>query len=122
MLDRLVCYQCVEEGIEKAISEASIINALNNFSNIIGRPITIQRGYTCKLHQSTNPYERKHNDGFAADIKVDGLTSDQLFELAVAHNEFTVIGHYINTGLVHVEISNGPKRTWINNGNKTYLK
>jgi len=89
--------------------DSRLVDKLQMFRYVIGRPIIITSGYRCPEHNRAvgGAPKSKHMEGIAADIRVEGMTPKQVAELADKAG-FTGIGIYDN--FVHLDIRKDPAR------------
>lgn len=104
--DEMVC-KCCGELPEGGVSE-TLLDKLDELRELVGEPIHVTCMYRCPEH---NMYvggvpNSVHTLGKAADIWCDGLSVDELADLAVQVG-FDGIGRYYSSGFVHVDVRDG---------------
>jgi len=82
-----------------------LVEALEKFRAIVGRPIKILSGCRCPEHNrdvggEANSY---HKIGRAADIVVAGFTTAELYSLARRSGLFNGLGYYPSKHFIHVD-------------------
>ena len=97
------CKKCPCTWIKK-----DLLARLQAFRNKLGRPIIINSAYRCPEHnEAEGGVERSyHQLGMAIDIKVKGMTPEQLS--TAADPFFSGVGLY--NSFVHVDVRKNPKR------------
>ena len=84
-----------------------LIDALEQLRVLAGRPILVHDGYRCPEHnqQVGGVTNSEHVRGMAADIEVNGLTLQEMYELALHVRDFAEggIGAY-DGGFLHVDV------------------
>lgn len=86
-----------------------LLEKLDQLRELAGRPIIVTSGYRCPAHNAEvgGVPDSQHVQGNAADIYCDGLTVDELADLAVQVG-MDGIGRYYDQGFVHCDVrSNG---------------
>jgi zinc D-Ala-D-Ala carboxypeptidase len=76
----LACHCCGTLKIE-----AALIDALELFRSLAGRPVVVHDAYRCPEHNEKvgGVNDSEHTRGMAADVSIPGLTLQQMFELAL---------------------------------------
>lgn len=107
--EEFLCPCCNKEQMQQ-----SFVDTLQKFRDNIGVPIYVTSGYRCakRNEELVKTYSAgktsRHMSGDAADIKVHGMTTERVTELALAFG-FDGIGIY--DGHVHVD-ERGYKANW----------
>jgi len=107
------CGQLPENGMSDVL-----LSKLDELRELAGEPIHISCMYRCPKHNAEvgGVPNSQHVDGTAADIYCDGLTVDELADLAVKVG-FDGIGRYYDSQFVHVDVrDNGESPngyTWV---------
>jgi uncharacterized protein YcbK (DUF882 family) len=100
--DEFSCRCCGELKLE-----TRLIDALETLRALAGSPIVLQDGYRCSNHNQEvgGVTDSEHTRGTAADLKIPGLTLQQMYELALQVPEFATggIGVY-DGGYLHVDV------------------
>ncbi len=98
----MACRCCGTLKVEKRL-----LSALESLRRLSGKPIVVHDGYRCPDHnqQVGGVDNSEHTRGMAADIKIPGLTLQEMYELvlrvpALAHGG---IGAY-DGGFLHVDV------------------
>jgi len=112
-------------SVGKGISQ-ELVNGLQQVRDKVGKPILVTSGYRCPAYNASlsgAASQSKHMKGTAADIRVDGMTSEQLMKVVEELNLFTGRGLYPGQGFVHVDVRNGLHGSvtrWVKRINKPY--
>lgn len=101
-LDEFRCQHCgalPENGMNPVLLEK-----LDKLRELAGRPVIVTSGYRCPVHNAEvgGVPDSQHTKGNAADITCDGLTVDELADLAVQVG-MDGIGRYYNQDFVHCD-------------------
>jgi len=98
-------------------------NALQAMRERAGKPITINSGYRCPIHNKAvgGAPMSKHLKGIAVDFKIAGYSVFEMAALAESSLDFRNggIGIYPEQGFVHADVRSGPLR-WIQLKGKYY--
>jgi hypothetical protein len=104
----LACHCC---GTLKV--EAALIDALELFRSLAGRPVVVHDGYRCPIHNEKvgGVPDSEHTRGMAADISIPGLSLQQMFDFAQRVPAFLNGGIGVYDGdFVHLDIRPHPAR------------
>ena len=92
----------------KAVIKMELVRGLQELRDLADRPIRITSGYRCEKHNAAVGGEKNslHLEGKAADIVIEGLTVQEMAELAEKVEVFRDggIGVYPKEGYIHVDI------------------
>lgn len=84
-----------------------LLDALEAFREVVGRPVVMDCAYRCHMHNSAvgGAPGSEHPDGIAADIKVSGMTALEMYRAALKVPAFANggIGVAENQGYIHVD-------------------
>lgn len=105
----LACRHCGQSGCTDELKQA-----LDDYRKIVGMPTTVDDAYRCDQHNAEVSLVNKseHPKGTAADIKVPGLTLQEMYDAAkrVPAFRYGGIGVYSHQ-FIHVDVrENGPAR------------
>ena len=96
------CHCCGQLKIE-----TSLIEALEQLRELIGKPIKVHDGYRCPAHnlQVGGVSDSEHTRGMAADVSVDGLSLQEMYDFALRVPVFLNggIGAY-DESFLHVDV------------------
>lgn len=83
-----------------------LVNALQKLRENINKPIIVVSGYRCSKHniEVGGAKESMHVKGLAADIRVDGMSIQELYEAVLAIPAFSDGGVGIYKTWIHVDI------------------
>jgi zinc D-Ala-D-Ala carboxypeptidase len=104
----LACHCCGTLKIE-----AALIDALELFRSLAGRPIVVHDAYRCPTHNQKvgGVNDSEHTRGMAADVSISGLSTQQMFELALQVPDFLHGGIGVYDGdFVHLDVRPHPAR------------
>jgi zinc D-Ala-D-Ala carboxypeptidase len=104
----LACHCCGTLKIE-----AALIDALELFRSLAGRPIVVHDAYRCPAHNQKvgGVNDSEHTRGMAADVSISGLSQQQMFELALQVPDFLHGGIGVYDGdFVHLDVRPHPAR------------
>lgn len=106
----LACHDCGRCQVS-----GRLINALEELRGLGPEPIRVHDGYRCPQHNSAvgGAGKSQHVLGAAADIDIQGLTLQQMYDRAMQIEEFRNggIGVYDGTPFIHVDVrDSGPAR------------
>ena len=92
-------------GCDGLVISAALISLLQKLRDYINRPIIVNSGYRCESHNEAvggveNSY---HTQGMAADIRVNGMSVEELATLCKWCG-FKGVGIYRKKGFVHVDV------------------
>lgn len=89
----------------------ALVDKLQQLRNALNRPIVITSGYRCEEHNRAvgGAQRSQHLLGRAADIRVAGLTPEEVAGVAEAVG-FKGIGIYPT--FTHVDVREGPQARW----------
>ena len=87
------------------LCQQSLLDALEAFRAIAGKPVIVTSGYRCPEHNKAvgGAKNSQHTQGLAADIKVTGLTAAQLEAIARQVPAIHGIGRNDHRGFLHVD-------------------
>lgn len=98
----LACRHC---GVNEC--NPALVEALEELRGIVGVPITVNDAYRCKIHNAAvgGVQFSEHLLGLAADIRIQGMTPEQMYRAALevpafAHGGIGVAEHQ---GYIHVD-------------------
>jgi hypothetical protein len=91
----------------RLIIDQHLLDGLEAFRNLANAPVIIDAGYRCPQHNLAvgGVPDSEHTRGLAADIRVDGLTVQKMYEMASTIPQFANggIGVY-DGGFLHVDV------------------
>ena len=100
------------------MADPDLIRRLTKLRDLVKKPVVITSGYRCQAKQDrlvkegrTTTKKSPHTFGWAADIKVVGMSVEVLAGYAEKAG-FDGIGVYKNSGFVHVDVRGYPSR-WL---------
>lgn len=96
--------------------QALALRCLEPLRIALGKPVHITSGYRCpQLNSAVGGVSTsQHMKGMAADIRVDGMTPEQLQSFAVSVlPEFDQIYAHASGGFVHISYNTGANRSQI---------
>jgi uncharacterized protein YcbK (DUF882 family) len=96
----LACHHC---GVNNC--QQSIVNALEQFRAVVGKPVLVNDGYRCPVHNAEvgGVSDSEHVQGIAADITVEGMTGAQLEEAAKQCSLVTAFGRSDSPPYIHID-------------------
>lgn len=98
----LACHCCGTLRIETAL-----IDALEQLRQVAGKPIIVHDSYRCPAHNEKvgGVPDSEHTRGVAADVSIDGVSLQQMYELAIQVPAFFNggIGAY-DGNFLHVDV------------------
>jgi uncharacterized protein YcbK (DUF882 family) len=102
--DEFVCRDC-----GKFFIDMELVNSLEELRKIVGTPIIIIDGYRCPEHNKAvqGVSKSQHLEGKAADIRIPGLTLQQMYSAALRVMSFKYggIGVYDSKlPFIHVDV------------------
>ena len=101
-------FACKGEGCcnHTARIQQRLVNALQKLRENINKPIIVVSGYRCSKHniEVGGAKESMHVKGLAADIKVDGMSVEELYEAVLAIPDFSNGGVGIYKTWIHVDV------------------
>ena len=87
--------------------EDRLLSALETLRNLAGVPVIVHDAYRCPKHNEEvgGVADSEHTQGLAADVRISGLSLQQMYELALQVPEFGNggIGAY-DGGFLHVDV------------------
>ena len=87
---------------------AELLDALEALRTRVGVPIVVDDAYRCAVHNAAvgGVPDSEHTRGIAADIKVPGMTPQQMYAAAFAIPAFRNggIGVALHQGYIHVDV------------------
>jgi uncharacterized protein YcbK (DUF882 family) len=93
----------------------TLIDGLESLRAKLDRPVIVLSGYRCLAHNKEIGGEQhsQHLSGTAADIRVSGIGTKELYELAETTDPFTEggVGIYPDEGFIHVDVR-GYRARW----------
>lgn len=108
--------QCNREECTHTTIDMALIDALEAFRSLVGKPVAVRSGYRCPAHNAEvgGARDGAHPRGTAADVIVVGFTAVELKEKAQEVDRFRRggIGIYKRyPRMVHLDVRlNGPAR------------
>jgi len=87
--------------------ETALIDALELFRSLAGKPVVVHDGYRCPLHneQAGGVSDSEHTRGLAADVSITGLSLQEMFDLALQVPAFRNGGIGVYDGVfLHLDI------------------
>ncbi len=77
------------------------------------KPVIVNSGYRCLIHNIAcgGAQESQHLYGRAADIRIPGMSTQELYAICDKLNPYGGVGIYIRQGFVHVDVR-GKKARW----------
>ena len=109
----MACHDC-----GACLVSSELLYALEQLRALGPEPILVDDGYRCPEHNAEvgGVNGSQHTAGKAADIKIVGLTLQQMYERAKSIPAFAAggIGVY-DTGFIHVDVRDGRAR-WARKG------
>lgn len=104
----LACRHCNKRGCTDELKAA-----LDDYRRLVGLPVIVDDAYRCVIHNQAVSLVAKsqHPLGIAADIKVPGLTLQEMYNAAKRIPVFLYggIGVY-DAGFIHVDVRDGRAR------------
>jgi uncharacterized protein YcbK (DUF882 family) len=98
----MACHCCGTLKVEQRL-----LNALEKLRALSGQPLLVHDAYRCPEHneQVGGVPDSEHTRGMAADVKIPGLSLQQMYELALEVPEFAEggIGVY-DGGFLHLDV------------------
>ena len=93
-------------GCGFATVDQELIAGLELLRAAVGRPVHILSGCRCPAHNKAvgGAKNSRHVQGKAADVRVDGLTARQLYEVARGIVQFRGFGVDDERGFVHLDV------------------
>jgi len=102
------CRCCGELKIDQGL-----INALEQLRAVAGQAIVIHDGYRCPAHNQEvgGVTDSEHTRGLAADVRIPGLSLQQMYDLALQVPTLAAggIGAY-DGGFLHLDVRSYPAR------------
>ncbi len=86
-----------------------LIDALEEFRALVGKPLIIDSAYRCSRYNSATPNAAKgseHTRGEAADIRVTGMTAAEMEAVARKVLAIRGIGRDDHKGYIHIDVRN----------------
>lgn len=104
--DRELACRCC--GVNLCVDK--LVLALESLREEIGLPIIVTSGYRCPAHNKEVGGEpnSQHTRGFAADIKVSGLSPEQVYRMALKIPAFGGFG--VAKDFVHLDVRTTPAK------------
>ena len=94
--------------------EDRLLSALETLRNLAEAPVIVHDAYRCPKHNEEigGVTDSEHEHGLAADVRISGLSLQQMYELALQVPEFANggIGAY-DGGFLHVDVR-GHRSRW----------
>lgn len=106
--------------------DTDLITGLQDLRDKIGNPVIITSGYRCPAYNTyvKGASSSQHMFGTAVDIRVDGMTSEDLMRVVEQMDIFTGRGLYPGQGFIHVDTRRGLRggrvSRWIQHRNGLY--
>ena len=98
----MACHCCGNLQIEDRL-----LNALETLRNLAGAPVIVNDAYRCPKHNEEvgGVADSEHTRGIAADVRIPGMSLQQMYQLALQVPEFAAggIGAY-DGGFLHVDV------------------
>ena len=105
----LACQCCGEVTLD-----VRLLAALESLRDAAGAPVVIHGAYRCERHNQEvgGVTDSEHTRGMAADVRIEGLSLQQMYELALKVPEFAEggIGAY-DGGFLHLDVR-GYRSRW----------
>jgi uncharacterized protein YcbK (DUF882 family) len=115
----LACRHCGLAGCTDELKEA-----LDDYRDLVKLPVIVNDAFRCTVHNAAVSLVAKsqHPEGTAADIRVPGMTLQEMFDAAkkISAFQYGGIGVYAPAGapaFIHVDVRHGIAR-WAFVGNK----
>jgi hypothetical protein len=100
--EELACHCCGE-----LVLDDRLVAALESLRKVAGAPVIIHDAYRCPGHNQEvgGVTDSEHTRGMAADVRIEGLSLQQMYEAALKVPEFLEggIGAY-DGGFLHVDV------------------
>lgn len=107
----LACHHCKVNACTR-----ELVDALEALRSIVGVPIGLDCAYRCPAHNLAvgGVPDSEHTRGLAADIKIAGMTTRQMYRAAVQVPAFAGggIGVAAHQGYIHVDVR-GHRARWL---------
>ncbi len=104
----MACRCCGDLKIEKRL-----LAALETLQELASAPVVVEEGYRCHTRNTEvgAVSDSEHTRGMAADIRIPGLSLQEMYELALRVPEFLDggIGVY-DGGFLHLDVRKGSSR------------
>lgn len=96
----LACHHC---GVNACKPE--LVNALEALRTVAGVPIMVDDAYRCPVHNAAvgGVPDSEHMQGIAADIRIQGMTPQQMYAAAQKVPAFRGIGVALHQNYIHVD-------------------
>lgn len=103
-------FACKHCGEFKA--NPKLVIALEAFRAIVGRPVMVDDGYRCPVHNAEVGGEpnSQHLLGNAVDVRVTGLTGRMLYQAARQVRGINGIGVDLHKGYIHLDVREIPAK------------
>jgi hypothetical protein len=90
--------------------QQSLVEALERFRELAGKPVLVNDAYRCKIHNAEvgGVGKSEHMEGLAADIRVEGLTAGELERIALKIHEIRGIGRADHKKYLHIDVRPTP--------------
>jgi zinc D-Ala-D-Ala carboxypeptidase len=112
----LACRHCGRQGCTEELKQA-----LDDYRDVVKLPVIVNDAYRCEEHNAAVSLVSKsqHPEGTAADIRVPGLTLQEMYDAALKIPAFKYggIGVY-DKNFIHVDVRHTGLARWAFVGNK----
>lgn len=100
------CLTDPTRGCEANGCQQSLVDALEAFRELVGKPVVVNDAYRCPRHnaQVGGVGKSEHMEGLAADIRVEGLTAGELEAVARRIPAIRGIGRADHQQYLHVDV------------------
>lgn len=113
-ISEMACHHCGH-----CIVTGRLLGALEQLRALGPEPINVNDGYRCDVHNAAvgGVAHSEHTRGMAADIRIQGLSLQQMYDRALRVPDFAGggIGIYPDDGFIHVDVREGRAR-WCRKG------
>jgi uncharacterized protein YcbK (DUF882 family) len=106
--DEMACHCCGDLKVDERL-----LSGLETLRKLAGAPVIVHDAYRCPKHneESGGVADSEHTRGLAADVRISGLSLQQMYGLALQVPEFANggIGAY-DGGFLHVDVRSHSSR------------